>query len=67
MSAQKPPLGPVPWLPPRGWSTRDGPVPAGGPHLFVLPTATLEELCDFWRTYALERDAQHWQLTQAGL
>lgn len=47
----RPPLGPVPWLPPRGWCTHTPtcehcprPLPIGGPHLFALADASLPAL-----------------------
>lgn len=58
----KPPLGKIPWLPPRSWCEDHigdrysgdpckNCVPCGGPHDYVLPTATLAELRAFWRRY----------------
>jgi hypothetical protein len=65
---KKPPLGEVPWLPPYGYcenhigSRYQGDpcpncVPAGGPHLFVLPTATPDQLRSFWLTYIEDSNA----------
>lgn len=50
---EKPPLGPVVWLPPRAWCAdhigdrMSGPpckncVPIGGPHVFAFPDAPID-------------------------
>lgn len=52
-SFEKELLGPVPWLPPRGWCPHNedhscgcpSPIPIGGPHLFALPDAPIEVVC----------------------
>ena len=61
---KKPPLGPIPWLPARRWcenhtgSRYEGPpcpncVPVNDGHNFVLATASLDELREFWTLYLL--------------
>lgn len=58
----KPPLGPIPWLPPRGWCGCPArghpaaercptPIPLSDPtgHIFLAPDAPLQAVHDFHR------------------